>query len=302
MSVSREDKVKNIIEIAGISREEAQVYLDMYGENLDAAINSALEDINNGLKVDPSKHKPLLPGMADLHSGIEANLGGMHDVEFDAETEMLEGMGGAGPAHLEEFGMVAGSNVLPVRQRPMMLDDGATDSGTAFVQFAMRGKSRPVLKVLFIQKGLRDLMSKTDFSDKPLFIYVHKADHPSSETVVGSLFEDPDFAKMVNDCFYPVGLLASSREMRIVLNFVPAKNAPCILILRMSVNEKGGKEVRADDVILLANFQGAAGIVKVHEDVMGYLKKRNEAGAKFVYPAPQQTKINNQRRAEESRR
>lgn len=134
-------------------------------------------------------------------------------------------------------------------------------------------------KIEFIPRDLKYVLSNYNFTEKALLVLAHKPEQPGTRSTLKSLVMDKECSRMINASFFPIGILNTSREIRTLLKFVPLKNIPCILILRMTE----GKKVRVDDLVLLSGTQAkpVVPIEKVHADLANYLKRRNEAGSNF---------------------
>lgn len=136
------------------------------------------------------------------------------------------------------------------------------------------------MAVNFLKKSLKTVMSTYDYVEKPLLILIFKADHPNIKEGLSDLVQDSDFAQMANSCFYPMGLLSSSREVRLIHTFISSRQIPMFLVLRMVPG--GGREIRVDDMVPFGDCNDAkAFTLRIHQSLANYLKKRNEQGSKF---------------------
>lgn len=231
----------------------------------------------NGIEIEPRA----VNGFTD-HAPVDPN-------NFHYGNEMFEDIGTQGGynQYIHEDFPPLHEEVI---QRAPLYSEAVRNTGEDFLTFVthsyMRGQ-KP--KVDFIPKSLKEVMSTYNYSDKPLLLLAFKADHPNVKPALISLLNDKDFAQMANTCFYPVGVLASSREVRVVMNFITARQLPCFLVIRMVPGSS--KEIKCDDMVAFGDCSDPNAFTeRVHNNLANYLKKRNDLGAKFVYPQPGQSK------------
>lgn len=154
-------------------------------------------------------------------------------------------------------------------------------SGSAFVAYIrhnyLKGDSP---KINFSGRDLKHALSNLDFTEKPILVLVHRPETAGIQQTISRLVTDRECSKMINDCFYPIGILSTSREIKTVLKFVPLRNIPCILVLRMTEDRR----VKADDLILLSGTLEipSVSIDRIHTSLARYLKKRNDEGSNFA--------------------
>ena len=126
------------------------------------------------------------------------------------------------------------------------------------------------------------MLKSYDYGEKCVLVLVHKPEQPGIQQTVTRLVSDRDFAKLINDCFFPIGIMNTSNEIKVLLKLLPIKAVPCLAILR-STPKDGRKKVQLEDSIPLfttANTDSVA-IEGIHHSVANYLKKRNSQGSRF---------------------
>lgn len=138
--------------------------------------------------------------------------------------------------------------------------------------------------VRFIARSLKYTLGNYNFTEKPILVLVHKADQTGLQQTVTRLVTDAECSKLINDCFWPIGILSSNPEIKMLLRFIPVKSMPCLLILRMVGQQAGKKQVKADDLIMLTPGPDGSSVTveKLYADLVNYVKQRNASGSNFV--------------------
>ena len=101
------------------------------------------------------------------------------------------------------------------------------DAGTSFLAFIKKNYLKgQTPKIDFIPRSLKYMLSKYNFSEKALLLFVLKPESPSIEQIIRSIVMDTELSNMVNECFFPMGILTTSSEMKLVQSFAASKSFP----------------------------------------------------------------------------
>lgn len=223
-------------------------------------MNGALENLALGIHMEPRKeviHPEDIGGhMDDEEEFMPAEDEGRQGLIIDQEDDTQE---------------------EPERVR----DIHERTSGSMFVAFLRQHYLKgDIPRINFVPRDLKYVLSNYNFTEKAIMLIILKPEHPGIQKTMTRLIKDKECSKMINECFYPIGILTNSLEIRVAMKFVPIKNTPCILILRMIT----GKKVKVDDLIMLFGdvANPSVSIEQIHMSLASYLKKRNESGSNFA--------------------
>lgn len=128
------------------------------------------------------------------------------------------------------------------------------------------------------------MLDEYPFTEKPLLLIVHSPENVEAEKLLEKISMDTELSKLINGCFFPLGILDTSSEASFIAKFVSKKQHPCILILR-KIENQGKREIKVEDLIILS--PDPAGnkmtVEKIHQNLAKYLSQRNQAGSRFQF-------------------
>ena len=128
---------------------------------------------------------------------------------------------------------------------------------------------------------MKDFLT-TAADSKPLLIYVHSPEHHNSTSIVNKLLESKPASTLLNKYFSVFGLVDSHPDVKIILNWIPSEEFPCMMLLRKS----GPQKVVLDEVVALKGEESKLTSVYLIHEAHTYLVKLDP---KFTIANPAET-------------
>lgn len=148
------------------------------------------------------------------------------------------------------------------------LDKLNTDSGAQFLRLLHNGFTRRPPIMNFSKRSLREFLTGA-VDSKPLLIYVHSPEHPNATSIINKLLESKPASNLLNKHFILFGLIDSHPDVKILLNWVPSEEFPCMILMRKA----GQKKIILDDVIALKGEESKLTSVYLIHEAHSYLVK-----------------------------